>query len=206
MPYPYLDVPVSVPTHTAYADVVSLRRDLGIASADAEATASLTDAIEAASRLIDGYCGYEFTRVDAVAHYAQLYTIYRFTRYPLVTVQSITDDAGNAITLTRAATYLFSGTGMQLLQRAGTSGDVTIAYTAGYQLPGSATPDLPADLQQAATELAREIYLRRSQRSSVSSESLPGVADVGFSVSLVQGMGMPAHVRTMLDRYRAIGV
>ena len=78
---------------------------------------------------------------------------------------------------------------------------IVVSYEAGYELPGTATPNLPADLAQACIDLARGIYTRRSRNPDISSESVAGIADVAFTPTSI-----PLGTRALLDPYRALFV
>ena len=91
---PYQDAVTDAPTHVDYADVVDLRRALGVSSTDAAATADIQHAIAVASRQIDGYCGREFYRARSTANFVGIPRVITVSRYPLVTVHSVTTTAG----------------------------------------------------------------------------------------------------------------
>ena len=190
-----------VPTHVSYGDVVALRSALGVADTDTAATAELSRALLVASRQIDGYCGRTFAHAAARALYDDeelgtywlgwraLYVL----RYPLVSVTSVTRD-GVALPYSQRIDSVRVGQGSYPVE-----GDITVAYAGGYQLPGTALPDLPADLEQACYDIARGIYTRRSRSPDIVSESLAGIADVAFSPTSI-----PLGTRALLDPYRRI--
>ena len=193
---PYQDAVTDAPTHVDYADVVDLRRALGVSSTDAAATADIQHAIAVASRQIDGYCGREFYRARSTANFVGIPRVITVSRYPLITVHSITTTAGG-----EALPYRPSYSALLYDGPHGAWGDAVLDYTGGYILPGAPDRTIPADLEQACLDLARGVYTRRSRAPDIVSESLAGIADVTF-----QPQAIPLGVRALLDPYRAISV
>ena len=193
---PYAETTTTPPTHTAYADVVDLRTAFGIAASDAAASAELTKAIEVASRQIDGYCGRGFARLTSRAEFKTAQFLY-LAHYPIVSVQSVVDRHGDDLVY---AVQNDAWIELDLYAGSGRA-PIVVSYEAGYELPGTATPNLPADLAQACIDLARGIYTRRSRNPDISSESVAGIADVAFTPTSI-----PLGTRALLDPYRALFV
>ena len=183
----YLETADPEPTHTAYGDVVALRSSLGVADTDTAATAELSRALEVASRQIDGFCGRTFAHASARA----LYDDYELGTYwlgwralyvlrcPVTSVTSVTRD-GVALPYSQRHCSVRVGQGSYPIE-----GDITVAYVGGYQLPGTAQPDLPADLEQACYDIARGIYTRRTRRGRSPNPT-----------------SIPLGTRALLDPYR----
>ena len=193
---PYQDAVTDAPTHVDYADVVDLRRALGVSSTDAAATADIQHAIAVASRQIDGYCGREFYRARSTANFVGIPRVITVSRYPLITVHSITTTAGGA-----ALPY------RPVVQRPPLRRPPAAPGRCGARLhwrvhpPRRARPHHPRRLEQACLDLARGVFTRRSRAPDIVSESLAGIADVTF-----QPQAIPLGVRALLDPYRAISV
>lgn len=70
-----------------------------------------------------------------------------------------------------------------------------VEYTAGYLLPGAATPTLPGDIERACIELVKAVHAARKRDPAITAERLGD-----YQASYAEGM--PAQVVDRLIRWR----
>jgi hypothetical protein len=82
--------------------------------------------------------------------------------------------------------------------------DYTATYSHGYNLPDTAGTDtLPHDIQQAALELCKGMWLARQRDPSVTMESVPDVYTVQYGAKNGDSLGaIPPNVQELLLPYK----
>jgi uncharacterized phiE125 gp8 family phage protein len=81
--------------------------------------------------------------------------------------------------------------------------DIVVVYTAGYVMPESQSPTLPASLEGAAIELVGSYWMSRGRDPKVRSEDIPGLGSVTYWVGSVGASGeLPPSVMTKIAPYR----
>lgn len=142
--------------------------------------------IDRASQAIVTYCGREFAKETVSETLSSKGNPFLWlSRTPVVSITSISH-SGDALDTDEydlqepTQGKIFNTSGSWLYT--GLSLDYTVVYVAGYVLPSfaSGTITLPEDVQAAALELTKLMWLGRKQDSSVKSESVPDVYTVEY--------------------------
>lgn len=227
-------MPLSVTTDAESKKLTTLdsvKDALGITGSDDDTL--INTMIDSASRRIASFCGREFARQvlsETMPGYGD--NTLMLSQTPVVTLTSVayqgtTIDSGNYELSNRDTGEIFNDYGFQdtakhirgvgdIPDPASRKNDYTVVYTAGYYLPsfseggsGVAPTDpgliLPVDIQLAATELAKSIYLGRNRDQSVKQEAATNVGSVtyhGGSSASEQHGGLPPFVAELLLPYR----
>lgn len=81
--------------------------------------------------------------------------------------------------------------------------DVVVVYTAGFELPGAESPDLPAALEAAAVELLTSYWTSRGRDPALRSEDIPGIGSASYWVGAVGESGeLPPSVMSKISPFR----
>jgi hypothetical protein len=84
---------------------------------------------------------------------------------------------------------------------------ITVAYQAGYVLPGDTGRNLPADIELATLELIRTRFLTKGRDPTIRSVNIPGVMQTDYWVGGMSDNGaIPPNVAGILDQYRVVGM
>lgn len=212
---------VSAPaTNRKLATAATLRTELGVSDSvlpDARAD----DLILRASKAAEKYCGRVFAketlaeifRPQSWCHVPAVQRgIMQLARYPVVSVSSVVEDG---TTLAAGTDYETDTVAGQVFRLSGDSrigwsgGKVTVAYIAGYVLPGDGgTRTLPEDIEAAVLKLAAGLYFGAARDPLIKGESADGIGSVDYWVGGMPGAGgdLPPDVTALLDPYRRLVV
>lgn len=81
--------------------------------------------------------------------------------------------------------------------------DIVVVYTAGYELPGSDNPTLPAAIEAAAVELVTSYWTAKGRDPTIRSEDIPGLGAVTYWVGAVGASGeLPPSVVSKIAPFR----
>lgn len=194
-----------------------LKDELGITTTGQDAT--LSRIISRASDAVASYCNRTFAR-QAYSETVRGYggTKLMLTNTPVTAISSISDqgaelastgyfiDDANAGTVFRATGWRWTAGEVFNLSAQPLPGteapDFTVAYTAGYVLPGStgSTQTLPGDIEEAALLTAKVIYKNRSRDDSVKSKEVRDTKLVFEDQD--KRFRVPASARELLREYR----
>lgn len=199
---------VTVPaSRRGLTTVAAVKRELGITgSADHDL---LDDLVLQSSSAIEGWCGRVFGR-EAVSETFRL-TVERpvlsLARWPNVALGAVVEDG---VPLEPVAVEVDAASGeLWRLDDADRRipwpvAKITVAYAAGYRLPGDPHRDLPEDLERACLEAVKARWFARVRDPLVKAEQVQGVASADYWVpSTATGdPGLPPAVIGLLQRYR----
>ena len=185
-------------TTTALVSVESVRSHVGADPGDAAASAVIAEIIAAASTYIDSVLGYALARQEYRAwwqpyprdRYVPTFTL---PAYPDVQVLSVVQ-AGEILS---PADYQAFSRFVALNHAPLANAVYSIPFTAGYD-PQGAVVQAPADLRQAAMSIASAWWNRRHRNPDVDSETLAGVATVGYDPAPPP---IPREAQDILNEY-----
>jgi hypothetical protein len=180
---------------------------------DGGSDAVLRRYITSASKAAAHYCNRVFA-VETVSEaflpghrycaYGQHYAVLQLSRFPLVTVTSVTEDDD---LLTVTDDYLVNSSNGQLTRV--NSGllpsrwlelGVTVVYSSGYAT-------VPADLEDAVIRMVTQRYSAKGRDATLKSEEIPGVRSAQYWIATGEEAGaITPDVADLLDRYRSIVV
>lgn len=197
---------VTVPaTTTALTDLASVQAELGLSGGGDDAY--LQAQIAAASAAIVSWCGRVFAResVQEVWREYSPMACLSLARQPVTALASVVEDG---ITLAAADYELDASAGM--LWRLSDEDrvcwrgrKVTVAYTAGYALPGEPSRTLPHDVQRACTLMVAAQYNARGRDPMIRSQSAQDVGQVSYLDPRAGMEAMPPQAAALLHPYRA---
>lgn len=197
---------VTVTTPATERDLCTLaavKLDLGITASTFDA--ELAQRIAQASAMIETHCRRVFARetVQEVFRDVEDYRL-SLTRFPISSITSVTVD-GEALPSGDYEMDAEAGALFRLSDDARVAFravKVTVVYTAGYVLPDTANPTLPADVQRACVLAATTAYLGKGRDLTIRSESAQDVGQVSY-LDPREGMeALPPQVAGLLAPYR----
>jgi len=85
----------------------------------------------------------------------------------------------------------------------------TVAYTAGYELSDDATPTLPFDVERAAIEMVKDMWLVRGQTATTGPIKSKRVGDLAITYGTVTAAAegftrLPPRSLALLERWRRV--
>lgn len=164
-------------------------------SADADATA----AIVRTQTLVEGYTArrLELTEHSESRRLSAIGNLFHTREWPLVSLTSVTDTAGNALDLTDITIDTDTGAIEHNARWAGQR--LTLVYQAGY---ATAPPDLALAMSQIAHNILTGATDTRAA-NPVKREVVFGVASVDYALpNVAECYPELGQYRVMLDRYR----
>jgi uncharacterized phiE125 gp8 family phage protein len=196
-----------------FATIDQLKAELQISGTSQDDR--LTLLLAAASSAIEAYCGRPFARATLTEQISPRgRQVVNLSLYPVVSIASVTMGSYPV------TDYQLDAESGQLWRSMGwtwaaltlpditqdpdpnmADRNLTVAYTAGYILPGSPGADLPAALQYAAVRVAATMY---SRPAGFKSERTPG--GYSYDVGDMSSIGFLGDVAALLDPYRAQSV
>lgn len=139
------------------------------------------------------------TRLTSPSQYIGLH------QYPIVSIASVDED-GSALVLNTDYEYDPRIAG---LYRLGSEARVpweglktTVAYDAGFILPGNANANLPGDIEEAVLTFMKMAYRTRTRDPSLRSQDIPGVIAETYWDTGRDSTELPPEVASILDRHR----
>ena len=181
----------------ALTTLQDVKLELGISSTDVSNDRYLENLINAASAQIESFLQRNLSKVTAYQETVPGYGNYRITvsRTPVLSVTSVemietatppvyyAFDIDDLIVENANAGLLYLPSGWpwtapltRTIKPDPISGQewpsIRVTYDGGYDLPASATPTLPADIQRAATLASAHGFLMRGRDRSIKSEEL----------------------------------
>lgn len=213
-------------TSRGFVTLSTLKSELGVTSPNTDT--NLTRWILQASAQIESYCTRKLVQekvseqfrlgrqhywpIPFAAAYDSSYTVpvsagrLRLARYPVVSIDSVTVD-GTALDITEFEVDPDSG----LLSRLRNDhpsqwscSKVVVIYTGGYTVPPAANPTIPADLQDAVINLAKNKRTRATRDPNLKSRNVVGVLEEDFWVGSISGNGdgaFPPDIAATIDPY-----
>lgn len=173
---------------TPLVSVADVRRSLGLDASDTAVTELLTSAVNAAFSHVQDYLGRMLPEALVVETFYHPSRTLNLSRLPATGIRSIVDGDGQAVDVWSYGFGVLEVKDREYFK----AEEVVVTYTGGFTL-------LPYALLQGIEELAKEIYLRRARSGVVSAENLEGIVDVSYL-----SVGMPPHIRQLLDAYRIV--
>jgi hypothetical protein len=187
---------------------VKAELDITDGSSDAVLRRYITSESKAASH----YCNRVFA-VETVSQaflpghrfhvYGQYCSILQLSRFPLITVMSVTEDDG---LLTVSTDYLVNSANGQLTRvNSGLPSrwlelGVTVVYSSGFAT-------VPADLEDAVIRMVTQRYSAKGRDATLKSEEIPGVRSAQYWIATGEEAGaVTPDVADILDRYRSVTV
>lgn len=79
---------------------------------------------------------------------------------------------------------------------------IVVAYSAGWVMPASGSPTLPADIQRACMQLVASLYAARGRDLSIRSEGAQDVGQISYMDPRAGMEALPAQVAGLLSPYR----
>ena len=197
-------------------DIATAKAELSIPLNDTTSDKFLAQAITQESKAISNYCNRVFpqeTVSDLIyldrSHSSQLVSgsVLQLSRYPVISVASVIEDAGmsDAVTLVSGTDFSLNAANGQLLRldsslllRRWTAASITVQYDAGFS-------DIPDDLVMACLRLVTLRFKAKDRDPALMSEDSPGVGTQRWWVGSQPGQDgyFPPEVVGILDSYRA---
>jgi len=169
--------------------------------------AAMQAAIDRVSAAIAAYCGRTFGRETVREAWRHRVTPRELllSRYPVASIISLT--IGDQVEDTADLTF-DPDAGIVYGRRLGTAGDRTqLTYVAGYVLPGEEGANLPAEIEQAALQAAKTLWLTRARDPAVRSEQVDGIGRTDYWVGAVDGVASYlSDVLFLLSSHRTVEV
>lgn len=201
------------------ATLDAVKTEIGISGtgSDTQLSGLLTDS----SRIIASYCRRTFGKETVSQTFRQTRAwmtnaVYpeelRLSRFPLVSVTSVTEDSNDPLLSTDYEADFTKGILYRLdvndARARWTASKIVIPYVAGYRLPNdqaaAGVEDLPDDIQRACVMLVKLLWFGRKRDPLLKDEE---VAGIGRSTYFVRGEQdkslMPLEITSLLDPYRA---
>lgn len=197
---------VTVTTPATERDLCTLTAvKLELSLSGSAADAILTERIAQMSAMIETHCRRVFAR-ETVQEIFRDVDDYRLslTRFPVSSITSVTID-GEALSSGDYEIDAEAGALFRLSSDARVSiyaSKVTVIYTAGYVLPDTANPTLPADIQRACVLAATTAYLGKGRDLTIRSESAQDVVQVSYLDPRAGIEALPPQVAGLLAPYR----
>jgi hypothetical protein len=158
--------------------------------------------IKAASSRIETFCGRSFGLADRVDEHEVCFPQkhLHLRHYPVVTVENFTFNDGPPCLnwrLQRSAGLI-----SPLADGRWPPGDYTITYRAGFVLPDQPNSNLPPDLEDAALELVRILWLGRDRDPHLKALEIPEVERREFWIGPQGARSLPSEIAQRVEPYR----
>lgn len=192
-------------TDDQLAETDYLRTALEIPEDDATAVAQIEAAIKAATLIAENYCGIVLRRERIRAMYyisGRLPMFLTPPKWPLeMTFVNFMLDGQDM----ENETYIDTARLIRRTDQQPFSGEIVdMSITQGFNPHPGDNANVPPDLSQAVTDIARQIYLSRDRSPDVRFETLTGVAQIGYDTNPQEPL--PVHAASILNRYSRLGV
>jgi hypothetical protein len=183
----------------------ALGKELGLP--EQEWDEAMLAAIDRASAAISAYCGRTFARETVRETWVHRVTPRELilTRYPIASITGLTV-AGETVDM---ADLTFNPeAGIVYGHRLGTAGARTqLTYVAGYALPGEQNANLPPEIEQAALQAAKTLWLAKDRDPLMKSEQIEGIGRTDYWVGPVDGVASYlSDVLFLLSSHRSVEV
>lgn len=180
--YPYRTAVDAAAASKALVEATTVFAELGIATPTDAQTAQMEIVIGQASALISSYVDRQLAEEDVTDHFRQpIGDTLQLSRFPVSNILQVMESGAE---ITPDDWELDDVTG-QLWRISGTdradwscSGNTTVTYTGGYFLPD----DLPTDIQRAAIDQAKAMFMGGGRDPTVRSFQVPDVYQASYSV------------------------
>lgn len=199
---------VTPATVTALTDLASVKLELGVSGSTEDPY--LQAQITQASAAIVSWCGRVFAR-EVVSEVWRLDADTQplsLARYPVVTITSVIEDgttlAGSDYELDADAGMLWRLASDE--RAAWRARKITVAYTAGYLLPGQVGRTLPADVERACILMVAAQYNAQGRDPMLRSDGAQGIGQVSYLDPRAGMEAMPPQAAALLWRYRSLTV
>jgi uncharacterized phiE125 gp8 family phage protein len=200
---------IIVTTPAATTDLTTLaavKSELGLSTNEHDA--QIASYISQASDSVKAYCNRTFARESVIEAFrvdlpSEPLVL---TLFPVSAIDSIIE---NGVALTTDDFFVDDrdGTLWRLSNDRMTHwpcGKISVAYTAGYLLPGDDGRDLPHDIERAVIMLAAQSFLGAGTDARVKRESVDGIGST--ERFLLSASGMTPDAEALLARYRQVAV
>lgn len=206
--YPYRTVVDNAATDRALIEATTVFDELGVTPTAAQTT-QMETIIGQVSARIDRFLDRVLAEEDVTDHFrCPRGDELRLSRWPVASILEIVED-GTALTdddwelddVTGRLWRLSDGDRIDWSE----SGTTTVSYTAGYALPS----DLPADIERAAVEQVKFMYMAGARDPALRSFSVPDVYQASYSVAGGDSFGksgLLVQVEEALREYRRVTV
>lgn len=198
----------TAPERTALTTLERVKLELGISSDESDTI--LAAKINEASSDIEAHVSRSFASAGVTERFwggSGCTGYFILNHWPVGSIASVTVDDE----VVDAGEYRLDATTGQLY-RLDASGypsiwswckDVVIVYTAGYELPGSDSPNLPAAIEAAAVELVTAYWTAKGRDPTIRAEDVPGLGSVTYWVGAVGEAGeLPPSVVSKISPFR----
>lgn len=223
MPVRIVSTVVTAASNYDLTTLTNVKDDLAIPNTDTSSDATLARFITEQSALVAQYCNRVFpieTVKDVIYldrdpypyQVAGLLSELQLSRWPLVSVTSVTDTVGpnTSNTLTAGTDFIVDNARGWLTKidpntgyPTGWSADqYTVQYLAGYFTPGTNSP--PADLEMAVLRLVTSRFKARGRDPFLRSQGEPGVGQEQYWIGAMPGQTgpFPPDIASVLEKYR----
>lgn len=196
---------VTVPaTERDLCTLAAVKLELGISGSGSDA--ELGQRIAQASAAIESYCGRVFARetVQEVFRGVAADQL-MLARFPVASITSVTvgdvvlDVADYELDADAGLLWPLSGD----VRSVWCASKITVLYVAGYILPDTASPTLPADIQRACIIASASSHLDKGRNPSIRSEGAQGVGQISFLDPRAGMEQFPPQVAAFLAPYRS---
>lgn len=173
-----------------------------LAGAEEADRAEVERLIKAASSRIETFCGRSFGLANRVDEqevcFPQAFLTLR--HYPVVGLPEITRDGAPLADPVR----LQASSGVLSLRAGGRwqPGDYRVTYRAGFVLPDQPNSNLPPDLEDAALELVRILWLGRDRDPHLKALEIPEVERREFWIGPQGARSLPSEIAQRVEPYR----
>lgn len=177
--------------------------------------AGMDQLVTAVSRAIERFCG----RVFAQQTYSETvngtdWDTLLLTNAPIIGTPTVTCDGSPVVDFTvrdaeaaslhrevgwASAAWVGWDTSIETDRQVSNYPLFTVAYTAGYKLPGEADSTLPPDIEEAAIMTAMQWYRREKRDGDVTTKKV-GDLSITYGDGDVEHYGVPAMARALLPR------
>lgn len=181
---------------------------------DASADPVLDNLLDSASAAAERWCNRKLIResVSEIWRLPQPRESLPLTRWPIVSIASVTEGTGDALDSAYYEADLEDG---QLYRLDGSdcrsrwcATKVTVAYTGGYLAEDETGSDVPDDLRDGVMAIVRAAWFAQGRDPYLRSEEVPGVARFayGFGAAAQSESGLPPEAESLLAPYRMLVV
>lgn len=208
--YPYRTVIDNVAEDLSLVDTDAMFAELGNAAPTAAQTAQMETVIAQASDLIPKFLDRVLAEQDVTDYFRALASdTLRLSQYPVVEILQVIE---NGVELTPDDWELDETTG-KLWRISGTdricwssSATTTVSYVGGYGLPDG----LPADIQRAAIDQVKAVYIGGPRDPTIRSESVPDTYQASYALAggdnFGKSSGLLLSVEAALSRHMRMSV
>lgn len=207
--YPYKTVVDAVAETRALVEADTVFAEIGMASPTEAQTAQMETMIGQVSGLVDRFLDRVLASEDVTDHFrAPRGDTLRLSRWPVAEILEVIE---NGVSLSPSDWDLDVATGQLWRLSSGDRTDwscvgfTTVSYVAGYDLPDG----LPPDLQRAAVDQIKALFMGGARDPNLRSFSVPDVLQASFSVAGGDSggrFGLMAQVEAALTPYRKLAV